>query len=112
MNVLLLLTKLNLKCINWKLGIGNWELGIGNWELGIGNWELISIPVTTESSLTESGTLALNITPWEKPDVVKSLFYEWERPAQHSLYIISLKGSGLQYSLQTLGVIDRTQSNN
>ena len=74
MNVLLLLTKLNLKCINWKLGIGNWELGIGNWELGIGNWELISIPVTTESSLTESGTIALSITPWENPDVVKSVF--------------------------------------
>ncbi len=81
MNVLLLLTKLNLKCINWELGIGNWELGIGNWELGIGNWELemgnwelISLPVTTESSLSARGTLALNITPWEKPDVVKSVF--------------------------------------
>ena len=69
MNVLLLLTKLNLKCINWELGIGNWELGIGNWELGIeiesGNYRIIS---QYERDARE------NITPWENPDVVKSIF--------------------------------------
>jgi hypothetical protein len=37
---LLLLTKLNLKCINWALGIGHWALGIGHWALGIGHWAL------------------------------------------------------------------------
>jgi hypothetical protein len=59
---------------NGEWGIGNWKLGIGNWELGIGDWELISNPVTTESSLSASVPLALNITPWENPDVVKSVF--------------------------------------
>ncbi|MEG4633531.1 hypothetical protein QUB56_28800 [Microcoleus sp. AR_TQ3_B6] len=52
----------------------NWELRMGNWELGIGDWELISNPVTTEGALSAMGPLALNITPWEKPDVVKSVF--------------------------------------
>ncbi len=74
MNVLLLLTKLNLKCINWELEIGNWELEIGNWELEIGDWKLSSNPVTPESALSASVPLALNITPWENPDVVKSVF--------------------------------------
>ncbi|WP_445173050.1 hypothetical protein [Microcoleus sp.] len=77
---------MNLKCINWELGIGNWELGIGNWELGIylnsGNDRIIS---PCDRPARE------NITPWENPDVVKSVFYEWKCPAQHSLYIISLK---------------------
>ena len=89
------------------MGIRNWELGIGNWELGIeianGNYRIIS---QCERDPRE------NITPWENPHIVKSVFYEWERPAQHSLYIISLKGLRLQSSLQTLGVIDRIQSNN
>jgi hypothetical protein len=75
-NVLLLLTKLNLKCINWELEMGNGEWGIGNGELGIGNWEL-----GIESN---SGNYRIisqcerppreNITPWENPDVVKSVF--------------------------------------
>src|SRR6476620_9582715 len=105
---------------NWELGIGNWELGIGNWELGIGNWKLeignwkLGIEIASGNyriiSQCERDPRK-NITPWENPHVVKSVFYEWERPAQHSLYIISLKGPGLQSSLQTLGVIDRIQSN-
>jgi hypothetical protein len=59
---------------NWELRMGNGELRMGNWELGIGDWELISNLVTTESALSASGTIALNITPWENPDVVKSVF--------------------------------------
>jgi hypothetical protein len=56
------------------LEIGNWELEIGNWELEIGDWKLSSNPVTPESALSASVPLALNITPWENPDVVKSVF--------------------------------------
>ena len=59
---------------NWELGIGNGELRMGNWELGIGEWKLISNLLTAESALSASGMLALNITPWENPDVVKSVF--------------------------------------
>ena len=96
------------------MGIGNWELGIGNWKLEIGNWKLgIEIASGNYRIISQcERDPRKNITPWENPHVVKSVFYEWERPAQHSLYIISLKGPGLQSSLQTLGVIDRIQSNN
>ena len=90
MNVLLLLTKLNLKCINGEWGIGNGELGMGNWEWGIGNWEWgiengklgignwgLEIDIKSGnyrmSSQCERDARE-NITPWENPDVVKSIF--------------------------------------
>ena len=76
MNVLLLLTKSNLKCINWELEIGNWELEIGNWELGIGNWELgIDLKSGNYRMVSQcERDPRENITPWENPDVVKSVF--------------------------------------
>jgi hypothetical protein len=62
--------------------MGNGEMGMGN-----GNWELRSIPVTSESSLSAIVPLALNITPWENPDVVKSVFRSGSFP--HSTAYIS-----------------------
>ena len=97
MNVLLLLTKLNLKCINWKSEIGNWKLEIGNWEWewGIGNWEWeLRMGIENGNWKLEIGNWELgidlksgnyrmsflcerpareNITPWENPEVVKSV---------------------------------------
>jgi hypothetical protein len=61
---------------NGEWGMGNWELGIGNWELGIGNWELgieINSGNYRMSSQCERAPRE-NITPWENPDVVKSVF--------------------------------------
>ena len=55
--------------------MGNWELGIGNWELGIGNWELgIEINSGNYRMISQWRLARENITPWENPDVVKSLF--------------------------------------
>jgi hypothetical protein len=49
--------------------MGNWEWEMGNWELGIeinsGNYRIIS---------QCEGPARENITPWENPDVVKSVF--------------------------------------
>ena len=61
---------------NWELGMGNWELGIGNWEWEIGNWELgidLKSPNYRMSSQCERAPRE-NITPWQNPDVVKSVF--------------------------------------
>jgi len=68
--------KLNLKCINWELEIGNGEWGIGNWESEIGNWEL-GIEINSGNYRINSQCERddrENITPWENPDVVKSVF--------------------------------------
>ena len=68
---------------NWELGIGNWEwgiengkLGIENGKLGIGNWGLgIDIKSGNYRMRSQCERDAReNITPWENPDVVKSVF--------------------------------------
>jgi hypothetical protein len=56
--------------------MGNWELGMGNWEWEIGNGKL-GIDLKSRnyrmSSQCERAPRE-NITPWENPDVVKSVF--------------------------------------
>ena len=58
--------------------MGNWELGIGieNGKLGIGNWG-VGIDIKSSNYRMSSQCEAparVNITPWENPDVVKSVF--------------------------------------
>jgi len=61
---------------NWELGIGNWQWEIGNWELGIGNGKLgIELKSGNYRIISQCERPAReNITPWENPDVVKSVF--------------------------------------